>query len=69
MRYMTEQPPLDSGADYRIEDGVLEDYPVLSERQRNEATRLPHDSAVTRRAEEMEWAARSGPVTTRRITK
>ena len=69
MRYLKETPTLTSETTYDVEDGVLVDYfdTIRSHsRTLNEATRLPHtQSAAERFAEEMEWAARSGPVTTR----
>lgn len=62
-KYLTAEPTVSESAQgYRIEDGVLvEDLPEKV-RLRDSLERLHYPSAQELRAEEQQWAARSGPV-------
>lgn len=70
MRYAQATPTaVEATEDYRVEDGVLIDRTEAARpntRQFNEMTRYHAPTPVERLAEEVEWAARSGPVVIKR---
>lgn len=70
MRYFDPDPatrPDEAG--YHIEDGIVVDDTEVRVRDFDALTRYHYPSEMERRAEEARWAAKSGPVTVRRLRR